>query len=361
MRLLRGIYTYEKERIYMEALHLKPVQKAALSLIQSDLRFLYTVIERINPNESNYIPSLLPYMGIVIDGAEEWVKAINNSSKVKLEIPLFSESEQVFYEKMRNSIKMWQNDYSTIYDILKEAYYISDDYFGNICKPIAKKMKLYDIFGVDRANGIICGNTILCYYYTPSFSYDGNYGEYIRAMSVIGGKYIKLFDATKEYPVDTSMKYDVCDYGGFVKSPVGNAFSDKFVLFSVLCQINFIICCVDSWVREEISTKMRFAYLLYYSLLHIIPQINLKLNTNLVINSKWESWQFRNAMAHYKLGIALKDEELFSEDKLFGLTHKYFELDYLTVKKEIMQELESLACQIGDYLKLKDAVIGAKR
>ncbi|MCH5251303.1 MAG: hypothetical protein J1E98_15305 [Lachnospiraceae bacterium] len=180
-------------------------------------------------------------------------------------------------------------------------------------------------------------------------------------MSVIGGKYIKLFDATKEYPVDTSMKYDVCDYGGFVKSLVGNAFSDKFVLFSVLCQINFIICCVDSWVREEISTKMRFAYLLYYSLLHIIPQINLKWNTNLVINSKWESWQFRNAMAHYKLGIALKDKELLSEDKLFGLTHKYFELDYLTVKKEIMQELESLACQIGDYLKLKDAVIGAKR
>ncbi len=54
MRLLREICTYEKEGIYMEDLHLKPVQKAALSLIQSDLRFLYTVIERINPNESNY-------------------------------------------------------------------------------------------------------------------------------------------------------------------------------------------------------------------------------------------------------------------------------------------------------------------
>ena len=138
----------------MEDLNLKPVQKAALALIQNDLRFLYTVIKRINPNESNY---------------------------------------------------------------------------------------------------------------TPLFSYAGNNGEYIKAMSVIGGKYIKLLDATKEYPVDISVKYDVCDYGGFVKSPVGNVFSDKFVLFSVLCQINFIICCVDSWIREEISIKMRFAYLLYYS------------------------------------------------------------------------------------------------
>ncbi len=55
----------------MVDLNLKPVQKAAFSLIQNDLRFLYTVIERINPNESNYIPILLPYMGVIIDGVEE--------------------------------------------------------------------------------------------------------------------------------------------------------------------------------------------------------------------------------------------------------------------------------------------------
>lgn len=77
----------------------------------------------------------------------------------------------------------------------------------------------------------------------------------------------------------------------------------------------------------------------------IIPQINLKLNTNLVINSKWESWQFRNAMAYYKLGVALKKDELISEDKFFGLTQKYFRSDYLTVKNGIIQELESLVCQ----------------
>ena len=106
---------------------------------------------------------------------------------------------------------------------------------------------------------------------------------------------------------------------------------------------------------------MRFAYLLYYSLLHIIPQINSKLKANLVIDTKWESWQFRNTMAHYKLGVALKKDELLFEDKLFGLTQKYFKSDYLTVKNGIMQELESLACQIGDYLQLKDAVIKVNR
>ncbi len=52
MWLFKGIDTYDRERIYMEDLDLKPVQRAALSLIQNDLRFLYTVIKRINLNKS---------------------------------------------------------------------------------------------------------------------------------------------------------------------------------------------------------------------------------------------------------------------------------------------------------------------
>ncbi len=42
---------------------------------------------------------------------------------------------------------------------------------------------------------------------------------------------------------------------------------------------------------------------------------------------------------------------------MFGLTQKYFESDYLTVKSRIMQELENAAVQIGKYLKLKDKII----
>ena len=66
-------------------------------------------------------------------------------------------------------------------------------------------------------------------------------------------------------------------------------------------------------------------------------------------------------MAHYKWGVALKKDELISEDKFFGLTQKYFRSDYLTVKNGIMQELESFACQIGDYLQLNDAMTRANR
>lgn len=54
----------------MDSLKLNPVQKAAFSLIQQDFRYIYTVIKNINPKASNYIPSMLPYLGVVIDGAE---------------------------------------------------------------------------------------------------------------------------------------------------------------------------------------------------------------------------------------------------------------------------------------------------
>ena len=102
---------------------------------------------------------MLPYLGVVIDGAEDWVKAINNSSKCKLQIPLFKESESVFYEQIRNSIKMWNQDYDKIYKLLKNAYHKSDEYFGSVCNPIAKAVHLYDIYGMDTINGAICGNT----------------------------------------------------------------------------------------------------------------------------------------------------------------------------------------------------------
>lgn len=46
MRILRRICIYDKEKICMEDLNLKPVQKAALSSIQNDLRFLYTVLKK---------------------------------------------------------------------------------------------------------------------------------------------------------------------------------------------------------------------------------------------------------------------------------------------------------------------------
>ena len=60
-------------------------------------------------------------------------------------------------------------------------------------------------------------------------------------MSEIGGRYINLFHATTDFQVNNELQFGVQDYGGFIKSPVGNVYSDKFVLMSILCQINFLL------------------------------------------------------------------------------------------------------------------------
>ena len=59
----------------MENIRINKVQKAAFELIQSDARFLNTIID-INTNakniDSNFLMMCQPYIGIFADGAEQW-------------------------------------------------------------------------------------------------------------------------------------------------------------------------------------------------------------------------------------------------------------------------------------------------
>lgn len=83
----------------------------------------------------------------------------------------------------------------------------------------------------------------------------------------------------------------------------------------------------------DYSTKLRFSYILYYYVLHILPEINRKLSTQFVMDKKWNSDAFRNAIAHYKIGVALKNHELILSDPFYGLTQKYLHCDY-KIEKE---------------------------
>ncbi len=328
------------------------IQSKAMELIKNDLRLIYTIFVNTNIVSPSYCVAFMPYMGMIIDGTEDWIRSYNNSNKDKLEIPLFTKEEQQYYEAMRNSVKMFENDLDVVYEMFQEKYLKSDAYFSSLCKPIAKTLHLYDIFGVFKINGEYCDNTILDSCYAPFYEYNKDNYEFYKQMAVITGKYLSCFNVEEVYPIKTDYVFSISDYGGFVKSPVGNEFSYRFLLFTIYCQINFIIKCINDFIESEISTKLRLSYILYYYLLKILPDINTKYNCDFKISDKYNSDIFRNAMAHYKLGVLLKEDEIIETDIMFGLTQKCFGTKYITVKDFIIEELKKLSNDIKDYLKI---------
>ncbi len=335
------------------------VEKAALQLIRNDLRFANSAIHIRNGKiDGNYTVNFLPYMGLITDGIEDWINAYNNTHKT-VQIPLtFTEEERIFYEQMRSAIKIWNNPYDEIYNKIYDLYNKSNYYFSSICVPIAKDLHLYNIWGAYIVNHQYCGNTILGNYYLPGWSYyDPTYGEKLKKISQISGRYVRLFGAESPLTVQSNMLFKNADYGGFIKSPLGDDFSDRFVLFCILCQINFVLRCINEYVLDEITTKLRIAYILYYYLLKIIPEINTKLGYNFILDSRWHSDQFRNAMAHYKLGVALKEEEIIPSDPFMGLTQKYFNINYHQMKESIILLLSQLSDQLTKYLQLNNQTL----
>jgi len=332
---------------------LSPTQKAAFDLLQKDFRYLCTILCADSISPPNYSVAMIPYLGLIVDGAENWISTMNRFNSGILDMPTFKPEEKSFYEAARLSVELWEKSYSEIFEKLHECYIESDQYFSSLCKPIAKVLKLYDIFGVYTLDGHYAGNTILWALTLPGYHLkDKKYGPAIKNITTIAGAYISKFDAAERYPVTVGIKGESRDFGGFVKSPVGNSFSYKFVLFSLLCQLNFIIYGVDRLIDDEIPTKLRFSYILYYYLCDLLPQINSLHKVNFSIDGQYKSEEFRNAMAHYKVGVYLKPNELIMDDLMYGMTQKAFGLGYSTIKEAVISELASLSDQIEEYLEL---------
>ena len=97
---------------------------------------------------------------------------------------------------------------------------------------------------------------------------------------------------------------------------------------------------------------MRFLYLQYYYTVSAVKAYNSKTGAGIRIDSKWMSDKFRNAMAHYKIGVALKNHDIIWEDPLFGLTQKFLNTDYFALKNNIKAALKSTSQQIRKYLNL---------
>lgn len=343
---------HENEKYNLTNAPLNKVQQCAVELMKNDLKLIYTLLHYQKIATPSYYIALMPYMGLIIDGIEDWVNAYNKSSKNKLQLPTFTDEEEKYYAEMRKSIKNFTKGYIELNKTFYEKYAESDMYYSSICKPIAKNLHLYDIYGVFSCCSVPCNNTILAQIVTPFFSFKKTDKEKTIQMATIGGEYISLFNALEAYEINFNFCFNTKDYGGFIKSPFGNQYNYKFFLFTILCQINFIIYAVDEFIVDEASSKLRLAYILYYYLLAILPDINKNFKINIIMNDKYQSDDFRNSMAHYKLGVSLRENDIIEKDPMFGLTQKFFGEDYYTVKNNIIAELDGVEKQIKKIINL---------
>lgn len=90
----------------MENIRVNKVQKAAFELIQSDARFLNTIID-INTNakniDSNFLMMCQPYIGIFADGAEQWCR------KMGLAAPVFNKKKRLIILLLDKGISFLKN------------------------------------------------------------------------------------------------------------------------------------------------------------------------------------------------------------------------------------------------------------
>lgn len=321
------------------------VQKAAYELIQSDARFLYAItdISQNAPNiKTNYICMCLPYIGLFADGAEQWCK------KVGLNTPRFNPSEKVFYTQLRQGCKLWESSYDDYTTLLLKKFTDSGNYFYRK-RSLHEKIFGYCNIGTDLYNGEFCGNTILCSMYIPIETLGNeDAGPWIRDMSIFAGKLASSIGC-EDFPIyryNANLDIKPKDYHFYKNSPLKMNDDFGFLLFSILCTINYVIEFIENYFIEEIPQKFKFAYLQYYYLCDFIKKLNVQENTDFYIDNCLYDRNFRNCLAHYGLGQYMSETEILSTDILKGLTNKAFGKNYVAAKMELYEILRNLATQI---------------
>ncbi len=200
--------------------------------------------------------------------------------------------------------------------------------------------------------GEIIGNTVLYNAYIPDLDLYKKQGIFIGSVSEICGRLISYSRATQLpiYEYNKSIFISDKDYNFYNKCPLTTKNNLCFVLFNILCSINYPIIFVEKCFIEEIPQKLKFAYLQYYYLCDFIEEINRYNSTKFYINNSLKNREFRNCLAHYGLGQYLKEDEIIEDDLLKGLTYKAFNKSYVDIKTEIYENLNNLAIQIKKYI-----------
>ncbi len=283
-----------------------------------------------------------PYIGIFADGSEQWCK------KVGLRFPSFNEEEKSFYAQVRQGNKLFEKSYEEYKELLLKNLDEIDRYFCSKRRWKGKFLKYYNV-GTDVIGNEYCGNTILCSIYIPIKTFGNEEAElFLRDMNHIAGRLAAQFRCTElpVYKYNDNLVVEFKDYHFFKSSPLKTNTDLAFVLFSVLCSINYVTQFIENCFVDEIPQKLKYAYLQYYYLCDFIKDLNQTNRTNYYLSNHLYNRNFRNCLAHYGLGQYLNEDEIIEDDLLKGLTYKAFDKDYVTTKSELYNALNNLTDQI---------------
>lgn len=328
---------------------LNKVQQAAHALIREDARYIYTIMDMsLNAKNinTNYILMALPYIGIFVDGTEQWCKKLNFGA------PEFNSQEKKFYTEIRQKHKLFEKGYDDYFSILLEKLSESEKYFHSN-RSILEKMLGYRNVGTDLCVGEFCGNTVLCSMYLPVSIFENqNVGYYIRDMSRVAGRLVAFISDpdVKPYKYNDKLIIKYKDYHFFNSSPLKMNSKLGFFLFSLLCSINYVVEFIENYFIDEIPQKFKFAYLQYYYLCDFIKEFNERNDIRLDLDNELYDRKFRNCIAHYGLGQFISENELIADDPLKGLTNKAFGQSYQVVKENLYGKLRNLTAQIKELI-----------
>jgi len=328
---------------------LNPVQNAALDLIRSDAGLIHSLVTLSTHAtlETNFIMMSQPYIGLFADGAEQWCR------KVGVGAPTFHGLEKEYYTKMRLSHKMFEMNYPELVSLLMTQLNRDDQYY-QLKAGMAGRILGYRNVGVDLYDNEFCGNTVLCNAYNPlDLLTNPSSGEEVKNMSIIVGRIAAFLGCVsfKPYRFRNEMfKARTKDYHFFEDCPLKIKTDWGFVLFSVLCSINYVIVFLENLFVDEIPQKFKYAYLQYYYLCGLIKSPELSKAVHLEMDVSMRNKDFRNCLSHYGLGQYMKDEDIIDNDLLKGLTQRSFSMGYYEAKETIYKTLIGLTTQIKEII-----------
>ena len=333
-------------------------EKIVLNLIRDDALSIYSLFKHIESRKdmANYTVALTPILGLYIEGAAKWLKS---NSELKNIVPKMNSECKIFYEKLRQNTKFYGEDIVDIEKELRGQFNQADDYFSQSINIFNKAIDIHDNYGVtflaQNNTKIPIANTIDFANLLPDFTFDLEYAIKLKDYLFYAGSFISkilgkdLMIEKNLYKIDKKIKFVNKDYGFFMRSRIKKKYNQNFILFNLICNINFILYGLNQLIIEDVPIKLRATYLLYYYLCSINSEINDYFNTSFKIDNRYSDRTVRNALAHYGLYQALGDDII--EDDLFGgLTNKYFNLNWINLLKELNNILLDYRDKILFYL-----------